>query len=107
MLFRRPRTITPAEAAEQASRRELVLVDVREPAELRASGRIKGARNVPLGQLPARLGELDAGATVAFVCQSGARSAGAMRIAAKAGYDALNVRGGVAAWQRAGLPLTR
>ncbi|HEU4973631.1 MAG TPA: rhodanese-like domain-containing protein [Baekduia sp.] len=106
MLFRRSRTITPAEALERHGRGELVLVDVREPDELRA-GRIKGARNVPLGQLPARLGELDRDTAVAFVCQSGARSAGATRVAARAGYDAYNVRGGVLAWSRAGLPLTR
>lgn len=105
-FFSRTRSITPAEAVEQLRGGGLVVVDVREPGELR-QGRIKGARNIPLGSLPGRLGELPADRTVAFVCRSGMRSASATRKAAKAGIDAVNVRGGVTAWARAGLPLTR
>ena len=106
MLFSRTRSITPAEALEQQRAGGLVLVDVREPAEVR-QGRIKGARNIPLGQLGARLGELERGKRVAFVCQSGMRSARATKAAAKAGLDAVNVSGGLAGWSRAGLPLAR
>jgi len=47
------------------------------------------------------------GRQVAFLCHSGARSSRATGIAIKAGHDAVNVRGGVIAWTRAGLPLTR
>ncbi len=35
-----------------------VVVDVREPGEY-AAGRVPGARNIPMGHLPSRLGELD------------------------------------------------
>ena len=48
-----------------------------------------------------------AAAQIAFLCRSGARSNRATRIAAKAGYDAVSVTGGVIAWTRAGLPLAR
>lgn len=106
MLFSRTRSISPAEALEQHRTGGLVLVDVREPVELRQA-RIKGARHIPLGELDARLGELDRATPVAFVCQSGVRSARATKAAAKAGLDAVNVSGGVSAWSRAGLPLTR
>jgi rhodanese-related sulfurtransferase len=106
MLFSRTQSISPADAAARMRKGELVVIDVREPVELRA-GRIKGARNIPLGQLTGRLGELGQGKAVAFVCQSGARSARATRAAAKAGLDAVNVSGGVMGWSRAGLPLTR
>jgi len=106
MLFSKTRSMTPAQAAAALRGDGIVLVDVREPAELRG-GRIDGARNIPLGQLPDRLGELDRGRRIAFVCQSGARSGRATRAAAKAGLDAVNVSGGVMAWARAGLPLTR
>ena len=44
---------------------------------------------------------------VAFLCHSGARSSRATAIAIKAGYDAVNVRGGMIAWNRAGLPVAR
>ena len=67
-----------AEVADSLRRGRLTLIDVREPAEL-PSGRIKGARNIPLGQLGERIGELHGGKTVAFVCQSGARSTRATR----------------------------
>jgi rhodanese-related sulfurtransferase len=98
--------MSPGDVADGLRRGELTVVDVREPAELRA-GRIKGALNIPLGQLDRRMTELQDGGTVAFVCQSGARSGRAARAAAKAGVEAVNVRGGVLGWARAGLPLAR
>jgi rhodanese-related sulfurtransferase len=103
-LFRRSNSLTPAEAAAAMRRGDLQLVDVRQQAEL-SQGRIAGARHIPLSQLASRLGELDRGRRVAFLCHSGARSALATRKAMKAGLDAANVRGGVMAWSRAGLPL--
>ena len=106
MFFGRNRSITPEHAAARLTRGELVLVDVRQPAELRA-GRVRDAVNIPLTRLPGRLEELDSGRPVAFLCHSGLRSSRATRIAIKAGYDAVNVRGGVRAWTAAGLPLTR
>ncbi len=106
MFFTRKPTITPEQAAAGVAARELTLVDVRQSTELRA-GRVNGAVNIPLTQLRGRLHELDRGRQVAFLCHSGARSSRATAIALKAGYDAVNVRGGMIAWNRAGLPLTR
>ncbi len=105
MRFKRPKTLIPAEASGLLARGDLQLVDVREPREL-AEMRIPGAVHIPLGQLPVSLGKLDPACRYAFVCRSGKRSAAATRIAAKAGLDAANVRGGVTAWRVAGLPLT-
>jgi rhodanese-related sulfurtransferase len=105
MLFSRSKSLSPADALAGLTAGQLQLVDVREAAEL-ARGGVKGATHIPLGQLPGRLVELDRDRPVAFMCQSGARSARATRAAAKAGYDAANMRGGVLAWQQAGLPTT-
>lgn len=105
MLFRRSNSLTADEAASALRRGELQLVDVRAAAEL-AEARIEGAAHIPLGQLPGRFAELDRTRPVAFICRSGSRSAIATRAAAKAGFDAANVRGGVIAWARAGLPLS-
>jgi rhodanese-related sulfurtransferase len=102
-LFHRIPAITPDEAARRLAARELELVDVREPREL-LDGHVAEVVHIPLGQLAARLGELDRDRPVAFICRSGARSAGAVRTAAAAGYDAVNVKGGMTAWVRAGLP---
>ena len=106
MLCSRTRSMSPVEVAEGVRSGRLTVVDVREPAELRSGG-IKGARNIPLGQLGQRMSELQGGKTVAFVCRSGARSGRATRAAAKAGVEAVNLSVGVIAWARAGLPLSR
>jgi rhodanese-related sulfurtransferase len=98
--------ISVADAAEQARAGRLVLVDVREPGEI-AQAAVPGARHIALGGLAARLGELPAGQTIGFICRSGNRSGTATRSALRAGLDAVNVEGGVLAWSRAGLPLTR
>jgi rhodanese-related sulfurtransferase len=81
------------------------VVDVRTPAEV-ARGTIRGALNIELSTLPARLSELDSDAPVVVVCQSGARSAQACAYLAERGFRrACNLGGGIAGWIRAGLPL--
>ena len=104
MFFHRSSSLTPNDAAGALSRGDLQLVDVREAAEL-TEARVEGANHIPLGELSQRLAELDRKRPVAFLCRSGARSAIATRAAAKAGLDAANVKGGMIAWSRAGLPL--
>ena len=94
--------VTPADAADAARRGELIIVDVRQPAEWR-SGVPKGAKLVSLGQLGSQIDKLPAG-KIAFVCASGHRSNVAARRARKAGREVVNVRGGMRAWVAAGLP---
>lgn len=106
MFFTRKPSLTANELSERLARREIALVDVRQPAELR-NGRVRGSINIPLAQLRDRLHELDRDRPVAFLCQSGARSSRATGIALGAGYDAVNLRGGIMAWNRAGLPVIR
>jgi adenylyltransferase/sulfurtransferase len=79
---------------------DLVILDVREPFEWEI-GRIEGARLVPLGTLPARLGELDRARTYVLQCRSGVRSAQAQELLRRAGFRSLlNLRGGILAWGR-------
>ena len=79
--------------------RRLVLYDVREGPE-RATSFIPGSRHLPLGQLKGRLHELPLDKSVAFICQSGRRSAMAATAARRAGLDAHNVAGGMNAWAK-------
>jgi rhodanese-related sulfurtransferase len=73
-------------------------VDVREPGEFR-QGHVQGFRNIPLGQLKGRLGELDRDKPVVVMCHSGMRSTQAARILVKNGFsDVRNVTGGMVAW---------
>ena len=44
---------------------------------------------------------------MAFICQSGGRSGSACGRARQAGVEAINVKGGMGAWKRAGLPVAR
>ena len=81
------------------------VVDVRTAAEV-SRGTIGGAKHIELSTLPARVAELDSGARVVVVCQSGARSGQACAYLAQRGFArACNLDGGIAAWVRAGLPL--
>ncbi|MEJ5914285.1 rhodanese-like domain-containing protein [Pseudokineococcus sp. 1T1Z-3] len=82
---------------------DAVLVDVREDDEWEL-GHAPGALHIPLGDLPARLGELpEEGAHV--VCRSGGRSARAVAWLQQNGVDAVDVAGGMGAWLEAGRPM--
>lgn len=60
------------------------LVDVRSPGEF-ASGHVRGAINIPVDQIGARMGEIPAGRPVVLYCLSGARSASAAQTLRSAG----------------------
>jgi len=82
------------------------VVDVREDWEW-ARGHIAGATHIPLGQLPMRLSELDGAHDLYFICHLGARSEMAARFARQQGLrGAVNVRGGIDAWESRGYPVT-
>lgn len=101
---------SPAIGAGEAAalqRDGALLLDVREPDEY-AQEHAPGSTLIPLGQLPARLRELDAfkDRRIAIICRSGRRSALALQILEGAGFSAAsNVEGGMIAWNRAGLPI--
>jgi len=93
------KTITVDELAEKLKQGKQVLIDVREPYEF-AAGHVKGAVNIPLGTLPGKLGKLDPHAETYVICQSGHRSATAVGLLKRAGFDhAYSVKGGTSAWR--------
>jgi rhodanese-related sulfurtransferase len=95
-------TTSPAEAHDRTDSH--VLVDVREPAEWSA-GHAPGAVHLPLGELhPDRL---PAAERLLCICRSGARSSKAVAALRNAGFDAVNVAGGMNAWHAHGLPVVR
>lgn len=77
-----------------------VILDVREPHEW-AGGHIEGAVHIPLGDLPARVDELDPQRPTLVVCHVGARSAHAAAWLLQRGHDAANLAGGMDAWESA------
>jgi rhodanese-related sulfurtransferase len=85
----------------------LLLLDVREPPEY-ADAHLAGSTLIPLGQLSLRLNELPRDRPIVAVCRSGNRSGVAARLLARAGFPPVqNLRGGIIAWARGGLPLQR
>lgn len=83
---------------------EVQIVDVREADEFDGPlGHIRGARLIPMEQLPARLAELDRKRPVVTVCRSGTRSAQATVLLGKAGLSSVaNLAGGMLRWRAQG-----
>jgi sulfur-carrier protein adenylyltransferase/sulfurtransferase len=85
-----------AERLNQADPPELI--DVREPHELQIS-QLKGAKLIPLGQLAARLPELDSAREIVLFCKAGTRSTRALELLLSAGFRKVkNLKGGINAW---------
>jgi rhodanese-related sulfurtransferase len=62
---------------------------------------------IPLGELSLRMKELPRNREIVCVCHSGNRSYTAARQLSAAGYKVSNLRGGMIAWGRAGLPINK
>jgi rhodanese-related sulfurtransferase len=108
-LQRRGAKVSSLQATQLINQGKTLIVDVREPAQY-AAGHLRDARNIPLKELPNRMGELEKfkSRPVIVVCQSGAASAKAVAQLRKAGFaEAVSLNGGIAAWQTQGLPLVK
>ncbi|MGV8872510.1 MAG: rhodanese-like domain-containing protein [Rhodococcus sp. (in: high G+C Gram-positive bacteria)] len=81
-----------------------LLLDVREDDEWQA-GHAPEAVHIPMGDIPSRAGELDNQSQVYVVCKSGGRSARVAEYLNRVGFEAINVDGGMHAWQAAGRPI--
>ncbi len=90
-------TVQELSAARRAGKKH-VLLDVREPGEL-AVARLDPCLHIPLGELPARHGEIPRDVPLYVMCHGGVRSAAAAKFLSGQGFaDVSNVRGGIAAW---------
>lgn len=93
--------ISPRELKARLERGErIVIVDVREPHEWDIV-HMEGAHLIPLGELAARVHELDSADPIVLYCKTGARSARALEFLRGIGYRKLkNLKGGINAWAR-------
>jgi len=78
---------------------ELQVIDVREPAEYEIA-RIGGTKLIPLGQVVARMNEIDPSRETVVHCKGGVRSAKAIASLKQAGFPGrlINLKGGITAW---------
>jgi rhodanese-related sulfurtransferase len=79
-----------------------ILVDVREPFEFKAK-HIHGSKNIPLEKVEDSIQRLKRIKTVYVHCQSGNRSVSACELLADAGVNVVDLKGGISAWEEAGL----
>ena len=97
------KNIAPAELAAwiaDPARGQPLLLDVREPWEFQIA-RLEGATLLPLRELPARFGELDANADIIAICHHGGRSMQAAVFLERQGFARMhNLAGGIDAWAR-------
>lgn len=74
------------------------VVDVRTAEEVQIAA-LAGAINIPMNELPARIGELDPKAPIAVLCHHGMRSEMASRFLERNGFtDVAHLEGGIDAW---------
>ena len=70
-----------------------------------AAGYAPGACHIPLGELGTRTAEIPQDQPVYVICRSGGRSARAAQALAAAGWETINVTGGMQDWAAAGRPM--
>lgn len=91
--------ITAVQLKQKMDRKEkFALIDVREPSEFQIN-QIPGAKLIPLGNVAARVSELDSADEIVIHCHFGGRSAKACQLLKQMGFKKVkNLRGGIDAW---------
>src|SRR4051794_32662832 len=108
-LVRPGREVGPVEAVQLINRRDAVVLDVRDAAEYKA-GHITNARHMPEGEIEGRIRELEKvkAKPIIVSCARGNRSMSvANRLRALGFSEVFSLRGGLAAWQQANMPLEK
>ena len=96
------------EVAAQVAQGKMLLIDVREVAEAKASGVAKGAKLIPLSLLGLKADpkhpdcELPHGLPIAVYCASGGRSGMAADALTRLGYSPVYNLGGLRDWAAGG-----
>jgi rhodanese-related sulfurtransferase len=101
--------VDPAQAVQLINRRDAVVIDVRDAADYK-SGHITNARHIPEGEIEARAKDLEKVKSKPIIvsCGRGNRSQGAALRLRKLGFnEVVSLRGGIAAWQQANIPLEK
>jgi len=107
--FRAGREVSALEAVQLINRKDALVIDVRDTGEYEA-GHVGGARHLPEKQLTERLREIEKfrDRPIIITCRSGTRSHVAVQVLRRNGFDqAVNLRGGISAWEQAGMPLEK
>lgn len=94
-----PRRVDPAEAERLVAAGAVRVLDVRTPREFAELGHIPGATLLPVDWIPSALATIPAeGKPLLVCCEHGIRSARAAWFLGRAGYEVLDLAGGMSAW---------
>jgi len=99
-------SVDPADAVRLING-DATIIDLR-TVESYSQGHIVSARNIPMDELDARMGGLQAlqSKPILAVCNAGVTSTKAMELLRKAGFESVySLKGGMSAWSQAGLPV--
>jgi rhodanese-related sulfurtransferase len=102
-------SVSPLNATQMINHSNAVVVDVREDKEV-ADGLIINSIHIPLGDFKNQLKKLEKYKEKPIIvsCRSGSRSNHACSTLRKNGFQKVhNLRGGVTAWLKEGLPLVK
>ena len=107
--FRQANEVGTFEAVQLINRRDALVLDVRAAGDY-AAGHVAGAKHVPEAQLSERIKELEKykSRPIIVSCGTGSRAPSVSDMLRKNGYaEAFALKGGIAAWQQASLPLEK
>jgi len=107
--FRQTNEVGTFEAVQLINRRDALVLDVRNTGDYE-SGHVANARHLPEAQLADRMKELDKHKSrpILVSCSVGSRAPVVVALLRKQGFaEAFALKGGVAAWRTAGLPLEK
>ncbi len=102
-------SLTPAAAVQLMNTEDVVIVDLREPAET-VGGKITKAVQIPFSAMTQRVSELEKykEKTVLLYDKTGARTASVCKTLTKNGFNKVfSLSGGIVAWQEAHMPLSK
>ena len=108
-IFANFENLEPKEAYQllQKEKDKIVLLDVRNPEEIKTDGKIPGSILIPLGTLAQNIDKLDKNKKIMVYCHSGMRSVSAARLLSSVGFKVLNIKGGILNWKSEGLPIEK
>ncbi len=101
--------ISTLEATRLMNQGATLVLDVRDAPDF-ASGHLPRARHIPMQELSKRVEEIGKykDKPVIVTCRNGARAGAASRFLKRAGFTAVyQLKGGLAAWQQASLPVEK
>jgi len=102
-------SVSPLEATQLMNHTNATVIDVREAKEI-DGGSIVNAIHIPVGDIANQLKKIEKykEKPVVIFCRSGHRSSSACNTLRKNGFQQVhNLRGGIMAWQKDGMPLVK